>query len=86
MKTKLKMIVLAITMFVAGIAATCAVGRFVVLPNLAYDISKFAYEGATNAYQAGYIDGTNQDTTMYDTYFDEELMEELNNWEYKYIK
>lgn len=86
MKTKLKMIVVSIIMFVAGIAATCMVGRFIVMPDLAKDISKLTYEGATNAYQAGYIDGTNKNTDMYDTYFNEETMKEINNWEYKYIK
>lgn len=53
MKTKLKMIVVSIIMFVAGIAATCMVGRFIVMPDLAKDISKLTYEGATNAYQPG---------------------------------
>lgn len=86
MKTKLKIIVLAIAMFVAGIATACAIGRFIVMPDLAKDISKMAYEGAINGYQAGYSDAANKSADMYDTYFNEETMKEINNWEYKYIK
>lgn len=86
MKTKTKMIVLSIIMFVAGIAAAWMAGRFIMLPDLAKDISKVAYEIAGNAYQVGYTDGTNQNSDMYDTYFDEDEMEELSHWEYKYIK
>lgn len=85
MKTKMKTIVVSITMFVAGIVAACAIGRFIILPDLAKDFSKLAYEGAVTSYQAGYIDGVNGSTDMYDTYFNEETMDELNEWEYKYI-
>ena len=86
MKTKMKMIVLSIVMFVAGIAAACMIGKFVIIPDVAKDISKLAYDGAINAYQVGYIDGANKNTNGYDTYFSEEVMDQNNSWEYKYIK
>ena len=86
MKTKMKIIVLSIIMFVAGIAATYMVGRFVIMPDLAKDISKFAYEGAANAYEAGFTDGAHHDDSMWKIYFNEDVMDEINNWEYKYIK
>ena len=86
MKTKMKMIVLSIAMFVAGIAATCMIGKFVIMPGIAMDISKLAYEGALNAYEVGYTDGAQKSSVGYDIYFNEEVMDEINNWEYKYIK
>lgn len=86
MKTKLKIIVLSIVMFVAGILSARAFEQYVEMPNIAKDISKFAYEAAYNGYQAGYVDATSNDTVMYDTYFNEEAMQEINNQEYKYIK
>lgn len=85
MKTKIKMIVLSIAMFIAGIAVACAIGRFVIMPDIAKDISKFGYETSLNGYQAGVIDGTNKNTDMYEIYFNEDAMEEINNWDYKYI-
>ena len=85
MKTKMKMIILSIAMFVAGIASACAIGRFVIMHDIAKDISKFGYETALNGYQAGVIDATNKNTYMYEIYFDEDTMEEINSWEYKYI-
>ena len=86
MNTKLKIIVLSIVMFAAGIVSARAFEQYVEMPNIAKDISKFAYEAAYNGYQAGYVDATNNDTVMYDTYFNEEAMQEINNQEYKYIK
>ena len=86
MKTKMKMIVLSIVMFVAGIAATCMIGRFIIMPDIAMDISKLAYEGAVNAYQVGYTDGAPKSSDGYDIYLNEEVMDEINSWEYKYIK
>lgn len=85
MKTKLKVIVLSIVMFVAGIATAYAIGRFFVLPDLAIDIGKFGCESALEGYQAGYIDGENGNTNMYDIYFDEEGVDQILTWEYKYI-
>lgn len=85
MKTKIKMIALSIAMFIAGIAVACTIGRFVIMPDIAKDISKFGYETSLNGYKAGVIDCTNKNTDMYEIYFDEDVMEEINNWEYKYI-
>ena len=86
MKTKMKMIVLSSVMFVAGVAATCMIGKFIIVPGIAMDISKLAYEGAVNAYKVGYTDGAQKSSDGYDMYFSEEVMDEINSWEYKYIK
>ena len=86
MKTKLKIVVLSIVMFVAGIAATCMYGNYFVMPDIAKDISKFAYESAYHGYQVGYTDGANNSTENYDTYFNEAVMQEIYDLEYKYIK
>ena len=85
MKNMTKMILLSVTMFVAGIASAVIIGRYFVLPDLAKDIAKFGYEASDFAYRAGYIDATNGNNYMYDTYFVNEEMKEINDWEYKYI-
>lgn len=85
MKTKVKAILLSVVMFIAGIISAYAFFRCEFMPDFSMDIVKFAMEAGTNAYMCGYIDGENGNTDMWDTYFSEEDISEINEWEYKYI-
>ena len=61
MKTKTKMIVLAVAMFVIGIVATCMFIRTFIYPNFMNDpakgVAKFGYESAIEGYKCGQSDG-----------------------------
>ena len=86
MKTKTKMIVLAVAMFVIGIVATCMFIRIFMLPDLAKDIGKFGLESSREAYVYGFFDGAQKSDDCYNAFLDGEQFEEIDNWEYKYIK
>lgn len=85
MTKNLKTVGLAICAFVAGIVATLTILYKFVLPNMAMEIGVFANEGAMRAYEVGYNDGQNG-TDNFSNWFDDELVETVNNYEYKFIK
>ena len=85
MKKNMRTVVLAIGAFVAGVVATLAILYIFVLPDMAMDIGVFANEGAIRAYEVGYNDGQNG-TDNFSNWFDDEVVETVNNYEYKFIK
>ena len=85
MKKNMRTVGLAIGAFVAGVVATLAILYIFVLPDMAMDIGVFANEGAIRAYEVGDNDGQNG-TDNFNNWFDDEVVETVNNYEYKFIK
>ena len=85
MKKNMRTVGLAIGAFVAGVVATLAILYIFVLPDMAMDIGVFANESAIRAYEVGYNDGQNS-TDNFNNWFDDEVVETVNNYEYKFIK
>ena len=81
----LKTIGLVIGAFITGVIATLAILYIFVLPNMATEIGVFATENAMRAYDVGYADGKNE-TDNFEKWFDEETIEFVENYEYKFIK
>lgn len=85
MKKNIRTVGLTIGAFVAGVVATLAILYIFVLPDMTMDIGVFANEGAMRAYEVGYNDGQNG-TDNFSNWFDDEVVETVNNYEYKFIK
>lgn len=71
--------------FVLGIITSLVFVRQFVMPDLAMDIAKFGYDSAVCAYQIGHTDGKNNSFELYEEYFTDE-MNQVSEWDYKYIK
>ena len=71
--------------FVAGVVTTLVVLYIIVLPNIAKEIGIFANESAMRAYEVGYSDGENN-TDNFNYWFNDETIEAVKNYEYKFIK
>lgn len=80
-----KIISSVIIAFILGIITSLVFVRQFVMPDLAMDIAKFGYESAVNAYQIGHVDGENDSFELYGEYFTDD-MNQVSEWEYKYIK
>lgn len=85
MKKRIKTIGLCVGAFIAGVVLTLLIIWVFILPDAMMDFSMLANEGAINSYIAGYNDGENG-TNNFDKWFDEDLIEALKNYDYKYIK